>query len=577
MSQIEDATNATRLQGFQRLALLYFLPLVILNLIAGARIMSRNPGLVEGEHVMGYVLAGVLALAGLALIRNPRLVQQVSYILCLTLIVFFGYREASLLYGPAIANEKQSLFFPLFGYHAIIYFAFLVFLPRSIAEKVCWAMWLYVTVLVMVRFSADWPHFLARQGGRDLLIYLLVANPMFIFLGRLMLQMQEQVSEAEAALQSSRRELQLLEDVAESEARFERAVRGSRDGLWEWPDTAREAFWVSERGKSLLGLQDRDVPPSFPYLLRHTHPDDQERVREAFSESQRDNHGFELEARFGDGDPEQFRWFALKGFAETDPETGIQCMAGSLQSIEARKRAEAQMQADNEALTNFAGIAAHDIKAPLRKIQSFSSLIGRKLEQDPATARQHLERIKVTTDRLLELLESLLTYASSSRQVPMDVVNLRLVMKDVLEALSLDIDAKNAQIDVGEMPRAWSNATSLRQVFQNLIANSLKFCERQPQIRITANVCGPWVQIRLTDNGIGIPADHLANIRKPLERLHTQSEYEGHGLGLATVERTLNRLQGRLEISSEEGVGSSFCIYLPVPREADQNPAADEM
>ncbi len=557
----ESTLAVKREEQFRRTALLYFLPLVILNFLAGARVMSSNPGLVPNEHYIGFICAGLLTVAALVLVQDIRRLMPVSYFLCGVLGTFFVYRQTSLMFGPSALNERLSVFMPLYGYYAIFYFAFLVFLPRRIAERACWGFWVIFSLIALLRLLPDWDYFAGRHGARDLLIYLLIANPMFILLARLMMRMQALLTVSEAELESSQRELELMGQVASREARFERAVRGSRDGLWEW-DPAEKKLWLSGQVSHLLKLTADELPADMDgFLARVQHPE-RNAVQRAIEQSYREESSFELECSLlcGDG---TCQWFALKGVAEHDSSTGGICMSGSLQSIHQRRVAEDALRASNEALSEFAAVAAHDMKAPVRRISMFASRLERELESNPEKCRVHLQGIHRVTENMTELVDRLLDYAAADRPTEAGIVSLHLVLQDVLEILEFEIKEKSAQVSLSNLPKVWGNAGDLRQIFQNLVGNALKFCERAPQIEVVATESGEFVEVAVRDNGIGIKPEYMEQIRMPLERLHSAAEFQGYGLGLATVERILSRNGGSLTIDSTPGEGSVFTVRLP--------------
>ncbi len=573
MADQAKGAGVSREERYRRIALLYFLPLVILNFLAGTKVMAANPGLFQNEHYLGLVFALLLSGLGIWLWRDASRLMVASYFMCGCLAVFFLYREGSLLYGPSSRREDLSMFMPLFGYHAVLYFSFLVFLPRQVSEKACWAVWFIVSTMALVRMLPQWDYFSTRQGAPDLLIFLLIANPMLILLGRLLLRVQDLLSESERDLARSQRELDLQLAVARGEERFQRAVDGSRDGLWEWQVGGGTRLWMSFQVSRLLGIKISELPASMDEVLELVEEERRLEVKTRFEQARGALDAFEVECRMRTGAGE-YRWFGIKGVASRAAD-GHVYVSGSLQSIQRRREAEDKLRASNEALSQFAAVAAHDLKSPARKIGAFVDLVRRKLGERSESVEAHLAAIQRLSGFMLELISRLLSYASADAPTEAGEVRLRAVLEDVLEMLDQEVAERGAEVVVGDLPVVWSNAGDMRQVFQNLIANALKFCERTPRVEISSRP-GPTpstVEVIVRDNGIGIENKYLAQIHKPLTRLHSSAEYEGFGLGLATVVRIVERNRGRLTIESTPGEGSVFIVCLQRPGVSDSDSA----
>ncbi|MEZ4267637.1 MAG: ATP-binding protein [Myxococcota bacterium] len=226
-----------------------------------------------------------------------------------------------------------------------------------------------------------------------------------------------------------------------------------------------------------------------------------------------------------------------------------------------------ELARSNEELTRFSQAAAHDLQQPLTQIMGFIDLLQVELGADltPRRAR-YIESVADGSLRMSRLIDSLLAYArAGGSRLEMAQCALREIVELAQQNLATDISAAGAHIEVGPLPTLESSAQSLLRVFQNLLANAIKFHQGSPRIKISAHgVPGGWA-IEVTDDGIGIdPADH-ERIFDAFERVHGRAQYPGSGIGLATCRKLIERLGGELRLRSAPGAGSTFTVVLPTP------------
>ncbi|MBW7956975.1 MAG: GAF domain-containing protein [Deltaproteobacteria bacterium] len=225
-----------------------------------------------------------------------------------------------------------------------------------------------------------------------------------------------------------------------------------------------------------------------------------------------------------------------------------------------------ELERSNAELQNFAYIVSHDLKEPLRMIDGYLRLIERKyagsLDEE---ARKRIAFASSGAVRMQRIIDDLLEYSRVTTQArPFEPVDTGKVLEEVLENLTVAIRESRAVIDKGELPRVMADPVQLSQVFQNLLANAMKFRDktRRPEIRVFA-VEGEneWV-FTVADNGIGIDPAHLDKVFDLFQRLHGP-EYPGTGLGLAISKKVVERHEGRIWVESEPGAGSSFHFTIP--------------
>jgi two-component system, sensor histidine kinase and response regulator len=233
-----------------------------------------------------------------------------------------------------------------------------------------------------------------------------------------------------------------------------------------------------------------------------------------------------------------------------------------------RRQAE-HLAALNRELEAFSGTVSHDLKAPLRAIRSWTQIVleeykGKTLDGE---AEATLQRVLEAGDRMDGLIRGLLNYAKVSRaEISIERLDLDEIGREAYEAVKPELDARKAQVRL-ESPLGFVKAhrTSLVQAVANLLSNANKFTASQtvPRVTIRSESKAGRRRLWVEDNGIGIASGDRERIFRPFERLHGGSEYAGHGIGLAIVQRAAERIGGSVGVESVVGQGSRFWIELP--------------
>ncbi len=239
---------------------------------------------------------------------------------------------------------------------------------------------------------------------------------------------------------------------------------------------------------------------------------------------------------------------------------------------EALIRQTQELARSNQELGQFAFVASHDLQEPLRKIITF----GDRLKEHSARAldemgRDYLYRMQHAALRMKELVEGLLQYSTVSSKLELfDRVNLETLVHEVAQDLEVSIAKSNARLEIENLPTLEGDAIQLRQLFQNLIANALKFSKKDkvPHVKIKSHdLKNGFSEITVEDNGIGFDTKHADRIFMPFQRLHSLDEYAGTGMGLTICHRIVQRHGGQITARSTPGKGSTFIITLPLPKE----------
>ena len=228
----------------------------------------------------------------------------------------------------------------------------------------------------------------------------------------------------------------------------------------------------------------------------------------------------------------------------------------------------AELERSNRELQDFAYVASHDLQEPLRKIRMFADLLAE--EQGPrldADARHSIARMQDAAGRMSRLINDLLTFSRvASRARPAEPVDLAPIVADVLADLAVAIEELGGAVDVGALPVVYADAVQMRQLFQNLVGNALKFQRPGAQARVhVREAAAPegWCCVEVHDNGIGFDEKYLDRIFTPFQRLHGRSEYAGTGIGLAVCRKIAERHGGAITARSEPGAGATFSVVLP--------------
>jgi PAS domain S-box-containing protein len=229
----------------------------------------------------------------------------------------------------------------------------------------------------------------------------------------------------------------------------------------------------------------------------------------------------------------------------------------------------AELRAANEELETFTYSVSHDLRAPLRAMCGLSQVLLEDYPDRPLDPEglDCLSRIRRAACRMDLLIQDLLHYSRLSRsQITLEPTDLKEVLASILESMDAEIRGRNARVVVEEpLPGIRADRILLRQALTNLVSNAIRFVPPgvAPEVRIRADAANGAVRLSVIDNGIGIAPEHHARIFRIFERLHAVSQYPGVGIGLALVQKSLDRMGGTVGVESAPGRGSRFWIELP--------------
>jgi signal transduction histidine kinase len=362
---------------------------------------------------------------------------------------------------------------------------------------------------------------------------------------------------AEEALRES--ELKLLE--AQHLAHIGSFESDVQSGKIKW---SQEVFNIYEREPAL-------GEPSYNEALEYVHPDDKKHILNEVQKGSEANAPFEFEFRIiVKGKVKYLHYIGKPVF---DISGKLIKRTGAVIDVTERKLSQIRLEEllnhlkrSNKELEQFAYTASHDLQEPVRMIKSYAQILSMNYKDIlNNTSIEHLNYIIEGASRMQSLINDLLKYSRvSTTKRKFEPVDCNILIKDVLKDLKLRMTEENADVDVSELPVIKGDKTQLRQVFQNLILNAIKFrSENDPLIRINSErKDGFWV-FSVQDNGIGIDPKYHEKIFEIFQRLHHREKYPGTGIGLSIVKKIIELHRGQIYIESELNRGTTFYFTIP--------------
>ncbi len=573
---VESQDLQRSILSVRRNTLLTTLPFIIVMFFVLPTTMAHLPGVLPGEHRLPY-LYGIILCGGLVAVwKDPRYVPHVAALTVGVIFLLCIHRTASLVYGPAFGNPDYPVFLPVYAYMPFAYLAMFILTNPRTAMLASLLLWLSVAGLVASRVFWRWDLLGEIYGVRSLVIYLLLGNPLYIFALRAIEHLTDEMGKIQVQLAESRLSAARAEAKLEAQNRFELAVRGSRDGLWEWPNIGHPEVWCSDQACRLLGLDPATTRPNVPMLYRKVHPDFRQSLREALETALGGGEDVDLELQLltrTRAGRRKYRWFLVRGVVQNDADGSPKTMAGSLQDIHRRKVAEEQLLRSRDALKHFAHSAAHDIAAPVNRVGMLVDLVARRHPQihDDAKSQDNIRRVHREIEFIGGLMDRMLQYAQIESTVELESVDAFATAEQARDSLADEIRRVDAEFHISpDLPRVLANREALRATFQNLFSNALKFNRGKPVVRVTAERQDGCVALSVSDNGTGIRPEAFARILAPFGRAQETRDIAGHGLGLAAVNRLVASMRGTLSVESEFGSGSTFTVTLEAAGDSEQ-------
>jgi PAS domain S-box-containing protein len=409
---------------------------------------------------------------------------------------------------------------------------------------------------------------------------------------------KEEMARIVADADLARRQAQTL--LEQSAQRLRLAQRAGNIGTFE-RDLARQTMIWTPELEELYGLAPGSFNGTHEDWIQHVHPDDRARVEENLRLALGGGPPYHVEFRicWPDG---TIRWLMAKGEITSYDDAGrplrmlgvsiditrlketeqlLQQLNTNLEERVAERtlsleQLNKELQRSNQELQDFAYVASHDLQEPLRKIQAFGNLLQEEYGHALGEGREYVERMRQAAGRMRVLIDDLLMFSRvTTHASPFQVVDLHTIVRDVLADLEIQIQNTGGTVLVESLPVLEADASQMRQLFQNLLGNALKFHRRDvpPVVRVFYELLhdpegegGVRCCLCVEDNGIGFDEKYLDRIFTVFQRLHGKNAYEGTGIGLAVVRKIAERHGGSVTARSHMGQGSTFVVTLPAQR-----------
>lgn len=423
----------------------------------------------------------------------------------------------------------------------------------------------FMVAAVVIAAGVGWLRLVGERAGLfdtaygvslAVVVNLLLFAAVVWWVGRTIIRLEVARTEAERA-------------TRERDRRFQTLASAAPVGI-VLTDAGGECTYANDAWGAITGRRPVDALGTGWTLPLH--PEDAGRIGEIWAAALRDGHDFDEIYRFRRPD-DSVRWVHGRIAPLSDDQT-ITGYVGIVNDITEQREASHQLEAlgnelqrSNRELQHFASAASHDLQEPLRKIQAFGDrLAGRHGEQLDETGRDYLERMVGAATRMQALITNLLAFSRVATRVhEPEPVALGQIVDEILLDLEQRISETDGRVEVGPLPTIEADPMQMRQLFQNLVGNALKYRrpEEPPIVRVSAETVGQRVRISIADNGIGFEQSQADKVFAPFQRLHARSAYEGTGMGLAICRRIVERHDGMIGVTSQPGVGTTFVVDLP--------------
>ncbi len=373
--------------------------------------------------------------------------------------------------------------------------------------------------------------------------------------------------------------------LKDSEERFDLAVKGSTDGIWDW-NVLTDEVWYSERFKEMLGFQKNEFPHVLESWKERLYPDDLDHVIKAIEIHFKERGPFTAEYRLLNKSGE-YRWFQTTGIAVWNDEGIPVRMLGTMRDITLQKLSEMELikakdmaETGNRAKSEFLANMSHEIRTPMNGILGAADLLSNTVLTD--TQKNYLNVIRSSGSALLEIINDILDLSKiESGKIVLESVSFDMLsmLEELVENAKILASQKGLEIILNfplSIPHnVISDPSKVRQIIQNFVSNAIKFTTKgYVMIKVFSDFKNKHSLFRfeVTDTGIGIPQDKLELIFEKFTQADasTTRHFGGTGLGLTIVRRLAELLNGRVGVTSEVGKGSTFWCEIPLLLDKDE-------
>lgn len=360
-------------------------------------------------------------------------------------------------------------------------------------------------------------------------------------------------------------------ELLQSEGRFQSVLDNSLDVIYRFNLQTGIYEYMSPAIRTLNYEPEELMSMSNDEVMSRVHPDDLQGLVSDLSSINDKGEGIS-EYRFK-GKDGKYRWWSNQMVIINDRNGKPLYRDGFVRDVSQRKKDEkkllrtmAELKRSNQELQQFAYVSSHDLQEPLRMVTLFSQLLKKRyknrLDDD---ADEFIGFIVEGAQRMNLLIDDLLTYSRvTTHAKEFEMVDLEKVLDGVLATLYVSLKENKVTLTHDSLPMVYSEPSQMGQVFQNLIANAIKFKgSNKPEIHISARRDDKKWIFKITDNGIGIDPDHQEQIFDVFKRLHPREKFPGTGIGLSICQKIIKNHGGQIWVKSEPGNGSNFYFTIP--------------
>lgn len=359
-------------------------------------------------------------------------------------------------------------------------------------------------------------------------------------------------------------------------------------GTWKWTLNENQISWSDEMYR-IYGLLPQSEVITFDRFVNFIHPDYKQRRLTEITEALQKGiaNDYIMKIICSDG---KEKFLKGKGKVLLDGNRNPVGILGTCQDItkeyalnEELETRNQELSRKNKVLESFNFIATHDLQEPLRKIQVYSNrMLHEGIHDIPEKYLKYFDKISISSNRMQRMIEDFMTfYQSLNAEHNLEEVDLKVMLNDIKEEFSDTLAVKNARITSDDLPCVHAIRIQIKQLLKQLISNALKFSKPnvKPEISIVHTLekdedgrCS--LKLIIKDNGIGFDNKYAERIFDLFQKLHSKDEYSGSGIGLSLCKKIVEDHGGNITAQSEPGIGSEFCVCLPVGDCLKNHPAA---
>jgi PAS domain S-box-containing protein len=372
----------------------------------------------------------------------------------------------------------------------------------------------------------------------------------------------------------------LAQALERSEASLKEAQRIAQLGSWDLDLVTNTLTWSAEIYR-IFEVDPREFRASYASFLAAIHPEDRSLVHETYTRSVEERTPYDLVHRLlvKDG---RIKYVHERGETLYGPAGRPLRSIGTVQDVTERRRAEteverldaeleqrvvertAELQSANRELEAFTCTASHDLRAPLRHIAAFAQILRQeRAEALDDEGRRYLSLIDQSTREMSTLIDDLLSFSALGRaEIEKAPVDLGRLVAGVVVAHREEVADRDVAWRIGDLPKVSGDGHLLRIAIDNLVSNALKFTRTRPRAEIEIG-SAPSAVLFVRDNGVGFDMLHYGMLFQAFRRLHRKDEFDGTGIGLATVRRIVERHGGAVWAEGSVDRGATFYLSLP--------------